>query len=166
MAMRNMVSLLGQRSARVDPRRAARIWAKTRPTNKEQFMTIKVGDRVPSATLMQMKDGAPKPVKTDDLFSGKKVVLFGLPGAFTPTCSNKHLPGFVQNADALKKKGVDTIACLSVNDAFVMGAWGKDQKVGDKVLMVADGNGDLTKKMGLEMDGSGFGMGTRAKRFS
>src|SRR5579871_771725 len=166
MAMRNMVSLLGQRSARVDPRRAARIWAKTRPTNKEQFMTIKVGDRVPSATLMQMKDGAPKPVKTDDLFSGKKVVLFALPGAFTPTCSAKHLPGFVQNADALKKKGVDAIACVSVNDAFVMGAWGEQQKAGEKVMMLADGNGDFTRAVGLELDGSRFGMGKRSQRYS
>ena len=129
-------------------------------------MTIKVGDHIPEATLMHMTDAGPRPLPSAELFKGKKVVLFGLPGAFTPTCSNKHLPGFVQNADALKKKGVDTIACLSVNDAFVMGAWGKDQKAGDKVLMVADGNAELTKKLGLEMDGSGFGMGTRAKRFS
>jgi len=129
-------------------------------------MTIKVGDRVPSATLMQMKDGAPKPVKTDDLFSGKKVVLFALPGAFTPTCSAKHLPGFVQNADALKKKGVDAIACVSVNDAFVMGAWGEQQKAGEKVMMLADGNGDFTRAVGLELDGSRFGMGKRSQRYS
>src|ERR1700681_1936464 len=108
-------------------------------------MSIKVGEKIPSATLMQMKDGDPKPVKTDDLFAGKKVVVFALPGAFTPTCSAKHLPGFVQNADTIKDKGVDTIACLSVNDAFVMNAWGKDQKVGDKVMMLADGNGDFSK---------------------
>ncbi|MGZ5936899.1 MAG: redoxin family protein [Rhizomicrobium sp.] len=129
-------------------------------------MTIKVGDKIPSATLMQMKDGGPKPVKTDDLFAGKKVVVFALPGAFTPTCSAKHLPGFVQNADALKAKGVDAIACVSVNDAFVMGAWGDQQKVGDKVMMLADGNGDLTKALGLEMDGSRFGMGKRSQRFA
>ena len=129
-------------------------------------MTIKVGDKVPSATLMQMKDGGPKPVKTDDLFAGKKVVLFALPGAFTPTCSAKHLPGFVQNADALKKKGVDAIACLSVNDAFVMGAWGEAQQAGDKVMMLADGNGDFTRAVGLEMDGSRFGMGKRSQRYS
>ncbi|MGZ5922999.1 MAG: redoxin family protein [Rhizomicrobium sp.] len=129
-------------------------------------MTIKVGDKIPSATLMQMKDGGPKPVKTDDLFAGKKVVVFALPGAFTPTCSAKHLPGFVQNADALKAKGVDAIACVSVNDAFVMGAWGDQQKVGDKVMMLADGNGDLTRALGLEMDGSRFGMGKRSQRFA
>jgi glutaredoxin/glutathione-dependent peroxiredoxin len=129
-------------------------------------MTIKVGDKIPSATLMQMKDGGPKPVKTDELFAGKKVVVFALPGAFTPTCSAKHLPGYVQNADALKAKGIDAIACVSVNDAFVMGAWGDQQKVGDKVMMLADGNGDLTKALGLEMDGSRFGMGKRSQRFA
>ncbi len=129
-------------------------------------MTIQVGDTIPAATLMHMTEAGPRPITTDELFTGKKVVLFALPGAFTPTCSNKHVPGFVQHADTIKAKGVDTIACLSVNDAFVMGAWGKDQKVGDKVLMLADGNAELTKKLGLEMDGSGFGMGTRAKRFS
>lgn len=129
-------------------------------------MSIKVGDKIPSATLMQMKDGGPKPVKTDDLFAGKKVVVFALPGAFTPTCSAKHLPGFVQNADAIKAKGVDAIACVSVNDAFVMGAWGEQQKVGDKIMMLADGNGDLTKALGLELDGSRFGMGKRSQRFA
>jgi glutaredoxin/glutathione-dependent peroxiredoxin len=129
-------------------------------------MTIKVGDKIPSATLMQMKDGGPKPVKTDDLFAGKKVVVFALPGAFTPTCSAKHLPGFVQNADAIKAKGVDAIACVSVNDAFVMGAWGDQQKVGDKIMMLGDGNGDLTRALGLEMDGSRFGMGKRSQRFA
>jgi peroxiredoxin len=129
-------------------------------------MTIQVGDTIPQTTLMHMTEGGPKPISTDEIFSGKKVVLFALPGAFTPTCSNKHVPGFVNHADTLKAKGVDTIACLSVNDAFVMGAWGKDQKVGDKILMLADGNAELTKKLGLEMDGSGFGMGIRAKRFS
>jgi peroxiredoxin len=129
-------------------------------------MTIKVGDKVPSATLMQMKDGTPQPVKTDDLFSGKKVVLFALPGAFTPTCSAKHLPGFIQHAEALKQKGVDTIACLSVNDAFVMGAWGDQQGSGDKVLMLADGNGDFTRALGLEMDATKFGMGQRSQRYS
>ena len=128
-------------------------------------MTIKVGDKIPSATLMQFKDGGPKPVKTDEFFAGKKVVLFALPGAFTPTCSAKHLPGFVQNADAIKKKGVDTIACLSVNDAFVMGAWGEQQKAGD-IAMLADGNGDFTRAVGLELDGSRFGMGKRSQRYS
>lgn len=129
-------------------------------------MTIKVGDKIPSATLMQMKNGAPQPVKTADFFSGKKVVVFALPGAFTPTCSAKHLPGFVQHAGELKQKGVDAIACVSVNDAFVMGAWGEQQKAGDNVAMLADGNGDFTKALGLEMDASKFGMGTRSQRFA
>ena len=129
-------------------------------------MTIKVGDRIPSATLMQMKDGGPKPVSTDELFKGKKVALFALPGAFTPTCSARHLPGFIQQHAALTAKGVDAIACLSVNDAFVMGAWGTQQGAGDKVMMLADGNGDFTRAVGLEMDGSKFGMGKRSQRYS
>jgi glutaredoxin/glutathione-dependent peroxiredoxin len=129
-------------------------------------MTIKVGDKVPSATLMQMKGGTPQPVKTDDFFAGKKVVLFALPGAFTPTCSAKHLPGFVTHADEIRQKGVDAIACVSVNDAFVMGAWGEQQHAGDKVAMLADGNGDFTQALGLEMDASRFGMGKRSQRFS
>jgi len=129
-------------------------------------MTVKVGDKVPSATLMTMKNGTPGPVKTDDLFSGKKVVLFALPGAFTPTCSAKHLPGFVQHADDLKKKGVDAIACMSVNDAFVMNAWGQQQHADDKVMMLADGNGDFTRALGLEMDATKFGMGRRSQRFA
>lgn len=127
---------------------------------------IKVGDKIPSATLMQMKDGGPKPVFTDQLFAGKKVALFALPGAFTPTCSAKHLPGFIQNYDALKAKGIDTIACVSVNDAFVMGAWGEQQKAGDKVMMLADGNGDFTRALGLELDATKFGMGKRSQRYS
>ncbi|MGH6876303.1 MAG: peroxiredoxin [Rhizomicrobium sp.] len=129
-------------------------------------MTIKIGEKVPSATLMQMKGGAPQPVKTDDLFRGRKVAVFALPGAFTPTCSAKHLPGFVQHADELRKKGVDAIACVSVNDAFVMGAWGESQAAGDKVMMLADGNGDFTRALGLEMDASKYGMGKRSQRFS
>lgn len=129
-------------------------------------MTIKIGDKVPSAVLMQMKGGAPQPIKTDDLFAGKKVAVFALPGAFTPTCSAKHLPGFIQHFDDFKKKGIDTIACISVNDAFVMGAWGEQQKADDKVLMLADGNGDFTRAVGLEMDGSRFGMGKRSQRYS
>lgn len=127
---------------------------------------IKVGDKVPSAKLKTKTPDGMKDLTTDELFKGKKVVVFGLPGAFTPTCSAKHLPGYVENAGAIKAKGVDTIACLSVNDAFVMDAWGKDQKVGDKVLMLADGNAELAKALGLEMDGTGYGMGTRVKRFS
>jgi peroxiredoxin len=129
-------------------------------------MTIKVGDKIPSATLMQMKDGAPRPVKTDELFAGKKVVLFAVPGAFTPTCSAKHLPGFVQHADDIKSRGVDAIACISVNDAFVMGAWGNAQGSGEKVMMLADGNGDFTKALGLEMDATKYGMGARSQRYA
>jgi len=129
-------------------------------------MTIAVGDKIPSATLMEMRDGAPRALKTEELFSGKKVVLFALPGAFTPTCSAKHLPGYIQNAAAFKERGIDTVACLSVNDAFVMGAWGNSQGANDKVLMLADGNGDLTKALGLEMDATKYGMGTRSQRYA
>jgi len=125
-------------------------------------MTIKVGDKIPSATLMEMQDGKPTPVSTDAFFAGKRVALFALPGAFTPTCSAKHVPGFVANHDALKDKGVDAIACVSVNDAFVMGAWGKDQKSDGKVHMLADG----TRALGLEFDASKFGMGKRSQRYS
>lgn len=129
-------------------------------------MTIKVGDKIPSVSLKTMDKDGMQTLSTDDIFKGKKVVLFALPGAFTPTCSAKHLPGFVQNATALKGKGVDTIACLSVNDAFVMDAWGKAQNVGDNVLMLADGNADFSKAVGLTMDGTGYGMGTRASRYA
>jgi peroxiredoxin len=129
-------------------------------------MTIKVGDKIPSAKLRVMSSEGPKELTTDELFKGKKVVLFALPGAFTPTCSAKHLPGFLQHADTIRKKGVDAIACLSVNDAFVMGAWGKDQKVGDKVMMLADGNAEFTRAVGLESDASGYGMGVRSKRYA
>ena len=129
-------------------------------------MTIKVGDRVPEATLMRMTDSGPAPLPTAELFKGKKVAVFGLPGAFTPTCSAKHVPSYVGNADKLKAKGVDQIVCMSVNDAFVMGAWGKDQKVGDKIVMAADGSADFTKKLGLELDLTGRGMGVRCTRFS
>ncbi|HVO16564.1 MAG TPA: peroxiredoxin [Alphaproteobacteria bacterium] len=129
-------------------------------------MTIKVGDKIPSAKFKYLgKDGMAE-ISTDDLFKSKKVVLFAVPGAFTPTCSAKHLPGFLQHADQLKKKGVDTIACVSVNDAFVMDNWGKNQKVDGKVMMLADGNGDFAKAVGLEMDASGFGMGLRSKRYA
>ncbi|MCW5752642.1 MAG: peroxiredoxin [Alphaproteobacteria bacterium] len=129
-------------------------------------MTIKVGDAVPDATFMTMTAEGPKPLSSADLFKGKTVALFALPGAFTPTCSAKHLPGYVEQADKIKGKGVDVIACLSVNDAFVMGAWGKQQNVGDKVVMLADGNADFTRKIGLTMDGSKFGMGERSQRYS
>ncbi len=129
-------------------------------------MTIKVGDRVPSASFKMLGEDGMKEITTDELFKGKKVVLFALPGAFTPTCSAKHLPGFVAKAGDLKGKGVDAIACLSVNDAFVMKAWGDQQNVDDKVLMLADGNAEFTRSLGLELDASGFGMGTRAQRFA
>lgn len=129
-------------------------------------MTIKVGDKIPSVKLKHMTKDGPKDITTDEIFGGKKVALFALPGAFTPTCSAKHLPGFVQNADQIKSKGVGTIACLSVNDAFVMDAWGKNQNVGDKVLMLADGSADFTKALGLELDLTPNGMGLRSRRYS
>ena len=129
-------------------------------------MTIAVGDKIPSCSLTHMTAEGPAPISTDELFGGKKVVLFAVPGAFTPTCSAKHLPGFVSNADQLKAKGADTIACMSVNDVFVMDAWGKDQSAGGKVEMLADGNGEFTKALGLELDATGFGMGSRSQRFS
>ena len=129
-------------------------------------MTIQNGDRIPRATLKHMTGDGVAEISTEELFSGKKVVVFALPGAFTPTCSAKHLPGFVANADEIKAKGVDTIACLSVNDAFVMGAWGQDQNVGNKVLMLADGNADFSRALGLDFDASGFGMGVRSQRYA
>ncbi|MCW5572908.1 MAG: peroxiredoxin [Steroidobacteraceae bacterium] len=129
-------------------------------------MTIKAGDKLPSGTLKTMtKDGA-RDITTEELFKGKTVVLFSVPGAFTPTCDAKHLPGYVQHADEILAKGVDTIACMAVNDVFVMNAWGKASGTGDKVLMLADGNGDYSKALGLEMDGRGFGMGMRGQRFA
>jgi glutaredoxin/glutathione-dependent peroxiredoxin len=129
-------------------------------------MAIKAGERMPPGTLKTMTPEGPRDLSTDELFKGKKVVLFSVPGAFTPTCSAKHLPGFVERAADIKGKGVDTIACMAVNDAFVMGAWGKASNVGEKVLMLADGNGDYAKALGLEMDGRGFGMGMRGQRFA
>jgi peroxiredoxin len=129
-------------------------------------MTIKVGDKLPNVTLKYMNKDGMQTATTDDLFKGKKAILFGLPGAFTPTCSAKHLPGFVTHAEDLKKKGVEVIACLSVNDAFVMDAWGKAQNAGEKVLMLADGNADFAKATGLTMDGTGYGMGLRTSRWA
>ncbi len=129
-------------------------------------MAIKVGDKIPAAKLRIMSAEGPKEISTDEIFKGKKVVLFAVPGAFTPTCSVKHLPGFVQNAAAIKAKGVDTVACLAVNDAFVMGAWGKAQGADDKVMMLSDGNGTFTKELGLEMDGSAVGLGSRSQRYA
>ncbi len=129
-------------------------------------MTIAVGDKIPSSTLTTMTAEGPGPVETGDFFAGKKVVLFSVPGAFTPTCSAKHLPGFIEQADEILAKGADAIACMSVNDVFVMHAWGKDAGVEDKVVMLADGNGDFTKELGLELDGRGFGLGIRSQRFA
>ncbi|HEV2550494.1 MAG TPA: peroxiredoxin [Stellaceae bacterium] len=129
-------------------------------------MTIKVGDKVPAVKVKQMTPEGMKDIDTGEFFKGKKVVLFALPGAFTPTCSAKHLPGFVEKAAEIKGKGVAAIACLSVNDAFVMNAWGKEQKADGKVQMLADGNGDFTRAMGLELDGSGYGLGKRSQRYA
>jgi peroxiredoxin (alkyl hydroperoxide reductase subunit C) len=129
-------------------------------------MTIKVGDRVPSMTLTRMTGDGPAPISTDEIFGAKRVVLFALPGAFTPTCSAQHLPGFLGNADAIKAKGVDTIACVAVNDAFVMDAWGKDQNVADKVLLLADGSGDFSRALGMEFDLTSKGLGVRSQRYS
>ncbi len=129
-------------------------------------MTIKSGDKIPDAQLMHMTDAGPMPITTEELFGGKTVALFALPGAFTPTCSNQHLPGFINHAEEIRGKGVDTIVCLSMNDAFVMGAWGRQQGASGKVMMVGDGNGELTEKLGLGMDGASFGMGARSLRYS
>jgi len=129
-------------------------------------MTIKVGDSIPSMKLMMATADGPKEVSTDDIFKGKKVVLFAVPGAFTPTCSARHLPGFVQNADAIKAKGVDTIACTAVNDAFVLGAWGKDGGTDGKITMLADGSANFAKAIGLEMDLTARGMGVRSQRYA
>ncbi len=129
-------------------------------------MTIKVGDKLPSVTITEATAEGPKPVTTDAFFAGKKVALFALPGAFTPTCSAKHVPGFKQLATQIKAKGVDVIACLSVNDAFVMRAWGEDQAVGDDIVMLADGGADFTDAVGLAFDASKFGMGKRSQRYS
>ena len=129
-------------------------------------MTINTGDRLPEATLMKATSEGPKPVNVSEIFNGKTVALFAVPGAFTPTCSARHLPGFAENLETLKAKGVDTVACVSVNDAFVMGAWAQSQDGADKILMLADGNGELTRALGLSMDAKGFGMGERSQRYS
>ena len=129
-------------------------------------MTISVGDTMPKGQFTRMGANGPEPVSTDDLFLGKKVVLFSVPGAFTPTCSARHLPGFIGNYDQLKAKGVDTIACMAVNDVFVMKAWGESSKAAGKVEMLADGNGEYARALGLELDASKFGMGTRSQRYS
>ena len=129
-------------------------------------MTIKAGERMPSGSFTRMSQEGPQKLTTEQLFKGKTVVLFSVPGAFTPTCDARHLPGFVDLADAFKAKGVDTVACMAVNDVFVMNAWGKHANVGDKILMLADGNAEYAKALGLELDASGFGMGTRGQRFA
>jgi len=126
---------------------------------------IKIGDQIPSMTLTKATAEGPKPVTTDEIFKGRKVVMFAVPGAFTPTCSAKHLPGFVENYDALKAKGVDEVVCMAVNDAFVMGAWAKSQSADGKMTMLADGSAALTKAMGLELDLLARGMGVRCQRF-
>ena len=129
-------------------------------------MTISVGDRIPSITLTKATANGPDQVSSDDFFTGRKVALVAVPGAFTPTCSARHLPGFLDKADELKARGIDEIAFTAVNDAFVMGAWGKSSEAGDKVTMLADGNGDFAEAVGLTMDGSKFGMGKRSQRYS
>tara|TARA_Y100000590_G_scaffold63912_2_gene68648 strand:- start:1539 stop:2021 length:483 start_codon:yes stop_codon:yes gene_type:complete len=129
-------------------------------------MTIQIGDKLPQITVSTMTPEGPKPVSLEELCSGKKVVLFAVPGAFTPTCSVQHLPGFVTNASALKEKGADVVACISVNDPFVMAAWGKEGNTGEDVLMLADGNAEFTSAIGLEMDGTGFGLGKRSQRYA
>ena len=129
-------------------------------------MTISSGEKMPSGTFGVMTESGPGSMSSDELFAGKKVVLVSVPGAFTPTCSLNHLPGFVDQADQLTAKGVDTVACMAVNDVFVMDAWGKDRGVGEKVVMLADGNGEYSRALGLELDASGFGMGMRGQRFA
>ncbi|MBM4191809.1 MAG: peroxiredoxin [Gammaproteobacteria bacterium] len=129
-------------------------------------MTIKVGEKMPVGAFKMISTEGPQELSTEVLFSGKTVVLFSVPGAFTPTCDAKHLPGYVQHADALRAKGIDTIACIAVNDMFVMNAWGKASNVGDKVMMLADGNGDYSRALGLELDARGFGLGMRGQRFA
>ena len=129
-------------------------------------MTIAIGDRIPATKFVKPSADGLTPVSSDEFFKGRRVAIFSVPGAFTPTCSAKHLPGFIDNAEALKAKGIDEIACTAVNDAFVMGAWSKSADVTGEVTMLSDGNGDFAKAVGLEMDGTGFGMGMRGQRFS
>ena len=128
-------------------------------------MALAIGDQIPQVTLKTMGEKGPEDLNMGELCSGKKVVLFAVPGAFTPTCSAAHLPGYVVNSDKIKAQGVDAIVCLSVNDAFVMNAWSQGQNA-EEIIMAADGNGEFTKAMGLELDGSGFGLGTRSSRYS
>ena len=127
-------------------------------------MTIKTGDTLPSGEFSHLQDGV-KSISTAELFDNKTVVIFAVPGAYTPTCSARHLPGYIENVEAFKAKGIDTVACLAVNDAFVMDAWGKSQGADGKIVMLADGNGDYVRALGLELDAAKFGMGKRAQRF-
>jgi peroxiredoxin len=129
-------------------------------------MSVKVGDRMPAGQFKVMSDKGPRELSTAELFDGKRVVLFSVPGAFTPTCDAKHLPGYLELAPQLHAKGIDTIACMAVNDVFVMNAWGKASNVGDRVLMLADGNGDYARALGLELDAKAYGMGARGQRFA
>jgi peroxiredoxin len=129
-------------------------------------MAIKVGDKIPQVKLKSVTSQGIKDVSTSDVFGGKKVVLFAVPGAFTPTCSARHLPGFIDKASEFKAKGIDSVVCVSVNDAFVMDSWGKDRGAGDRIVMLADGNGEFTEAMGLVLDASGFGMGKRSQRYA
>ena len=133
---------------------------------RRKHMAIAVGDKVPDVKVWTFGDKGPEATTSTEVLGRGKVVLFGVPGAFTPTCSDHHLPGFVLRADELRAKGADRVVCVSVNDPFVMGAWGEDQKVGDSVVMLSDGNGELAEAMGLTMDGSGFGLGSRIQRFA
>ena len=135
-------------------------------SERKEQLTIAVGDLIPDVEVQTMTDDGPKRVRAGEILGSGKVVLFAVPGAFTPTCSDYHLPGFVQRAEDLRAKGVDTVACISVNDPFVMGAWGRDQNVGSSVLMLADGNGAFTESGGLKMDGSAFGLGQRSQRYA
>jgi len=129
-------------------------------------MTVRIGDRIPQASFAIMREAGPQSISTGEIFDGKRVVLFGLPGAFTPTCSARHLPGFLDRYDAFRARGVDTIACVSVNDVFVMDAWGKQQNVGDRILLLADGNADFTREAGLELDMTARGFGVRSQRYA
>lgn len=129
-------------------------------------MAIEIGDRIPQATFKRFSTDGMQDISTSEIFDGKRVVLFAVPGAFTPTCNDTHLPGFLIKGDEIRAKGIDTIACVAVNDAFVMSAWGKASNVGDHILMLADGNGDFARAMDLELDASGFGLGTRSRRYA
>jgi len=163
---RGVIAVLSAISVEYAARPGGRLEQERKAISQEVSMTIQAGEKMPAGSFGIMTSEGPGSISTDELFSGKKVVLFAVPGAFTPTCSMKHLPGYVESAAALKAKGIDAIACLSVNDVFVMDAWGKDQNAGDDVLMLADGNGTYTEALGLGLDASGFGMGQRSQRFA